>query len=153
MHAAMDMSSPHCGGHLDAGLAPRNPNLADAKASPPRESPPRKRFHPLALLSGSNSQTTRLAAGRVKQGPHPLAFAVQIQFTMASPPIVNFITGNANKLREVKAILEPAIEVQSRKIDLEEIQGSIEEVTMAKCLKAAEIVCRPRPACNRITHA
>ena len=63
--------------------------------------------------------------------------------TTARPaPVVNFITGNANKLSEVKAILEPAIRVNSQAIDVEEIQGSIEEVTQAKCRKAAEVVCR-----------
>lgn len=45
---------------------------------------------------------------------------------------VNFITGNANKLREVKAILEPEIEVTSKSIDLEEVQGTLEEVTESK---------------------
>ncbi|GJC88211.1 inosine triphosphate pyrophosphatase [Colletotrichum liriopes] len=59
---------------------------------------------------------------------------------MSTPPVVNFITGNANKLREVKAILEPAITVQSQAVDLEEVQGTVEEVTLAKCRKAAETV-------------
>ncbi|KAL2114597.1 hypothetical protein VUR80DRAFT_4580 [Thermomyces stellatus] len=58
-------------------------------------------------------------------------------------PVVNFITGNANKLSEVKAILEPAIRVESQAIDIEEIQGTIEEVTEAKCRKAAEAVNGP----------
>lgn len=58
------------------------------------------------------------------------------------PPVVNFITGNANKLSEVKAILEPSIQVNSQAIDIEEIQGSIEEVTEAKCRKAAAEVRR-----------
>ncbi|KAI8298584.1 Inosine triphosphate pyrophosphatase [Colletotrichum sp. SAR11_59] len=62
---------------------------------------------------------------------------------MATPPVVNFITGNANKLREVKAILEPAIVVQSRAIDLDEVQGTVEEVTIAKCRKAADTVQGP----------
>ena len=62
--------------------------------------------------------------------------------TTAPPPVVNFITGNANKLGEVKAILEPAIQVNSQSVDVDEIQGSIEEVTKAKCRKAAELVCR-----------
>lgn len=53
---------------------------------------------------------------------------------------VNFITGNANKLREVKAILEPEIEVTSKSIDLEEVQGTLEEVTESKCRRAAELV-------------
>lgn len=59
-------------------------------------------------------------------------------------PVVNFITGNANKLREVKAILEPAITVRSQAVDLEEVQGTVEEVTVAKCRKAAETVRRPK---------
>jgi inosine triphosphate pyrophosphatase len=57
------------------------------------------------------------------------------------PTHVNLITGNPNKLREVKAILEAAgIEVRSQNIDLEEVQGSIEEVTESKCRRAAEQV-------------
>lgn len=53
---------------------------------------------------------------------------------------VNFITGNRNKLGEVKAILEPAIEVNSRALDLIEVQGTLEQVTIAKCRAAAEQV-------------
>lgn len=56
---------------------------------------------------------------------------------------VNFITGNANKLREVKAILEPAIQVDSQTLDLLEIQGTIEEVTLDKCRRAADLVLSP----------
>ncbi|KAL6849731.1 nucleoside triphosphate pyrophosphohydrolase ham1 [Amphichorda felina] len=59
------------------------------------------------------------------------------------PDHVNFITGNANKLREVKLILEPAIEVRSQAIDVEEVQGTIEEVTKSKCRKAAELTNGP----------
>ena len=55
-------------------------------------------------------------------------------------PVVNFITGNAHKLREVKAMLEPGIEVQNQPLDLEEVQGTIEEVTKSKCRRAAEMV-------------
>jgi inosine triphosphate pyrophosphatase len=58
----------------------------------------------------------------------------------AARPIVNFITGNANKLGEVKAILEPAIQVESRSLDLVEIQGTLEEVTLDKCRRAADLV-------------
>lgn len=54
---------------------------------------------------------------------------------------VNFITGNAGKLREVKAILEPEIEVLSQPVDLEEVQGTLEEVTVSKCRRAADLVC------------
>jgi inosine triphosphate pyrophosphatase len=54
--------------------------------------------------------------------------------------VVNFITGNANKLKEVKAILEPAIRVESQTLDLIEIQGTLEEVTLDKCRRAADLV-------------
>jgi inosine triphosphate pyrophosphatase len=63
---------------------------------------------------------------------------------MATPSaarhIVNFITGNKNKLSEVKAILEPAIQVESQALDLLEIQGTLEEVTLDKCRRAADLV-------------
>lgn len=71
---------------------------------------------------------------------------IQIHFllTIKAPskmaPVVNFITGNANKLREVKAILQDEIEVQSQSLDLEEVQGNLEEVSESKCRRAAESV-------------
>lgn len=61
----------------------------------------------------------------------------------AARPLVNFITGNANKLHEVQAILEPTIKVESQALHLTEIQGSLEEVTRDKCRRAAELVCHP----------
>ncbi len=54
--------------------------------------------------------------------------------------IVNFITGNKNKLSEVKAILEPAIQVESQALDLIEVQGTLDEVTLDKCRRAADLV-------------
>lgn len=63
--------------------------------------------------------------------------------TGQAPPMVNFITGNKNKLSEVKAILEPTIEVRSEALDLIEVQGTLEEVTIAKCRAAAEQVRLP----------
>ncbi len=54
--------------------------------------------------------------------------------------IVNFITGNKNKLVEVKAILEPAIQVENQALDLKEVQGTLEEVTLDKCRAAADLV-------------
>ncbi|KAI0592981.1 putative ham1 family protein [Biscogniauxia sp. FL1348] len=60
-------------------------------------------------------------------------------------PVLNFITGNANKLAEVKAILEgPAgIEVRNQPLDLPEIQGELEDVTREKCRVAADLVGGP----------
>lgn len=59
-------------------------------------------------------------------------------------PVLNFITGNANKLAEVKAILEPAgIEVRNQALDLPEVQGTLEEVTIEKCKAATALVKGP----------
>ncbi|KAF5679869.1 Ham1 family [Fusarium denticulatum] len=57
---------------------------------------------------------------------------------------INLITGNANKIADIKAILTPSgITVRNQSLDLPEIQGSIEEITIAKCRTAAEMVGGP----------
>jgi inosine triphosphate pyrophosphatase len=56
------------------------------------------------------------------------------------PKQLNFITGNKNKLAEVKAILGDTVELQSQSLDLVEIQGTIEEISADKCRRAAEAV-------------
>lgn len=56
------------------------------------------------------------------------------------PSTLNFITGNANKLAEVKAILGKAVNLQSKSIDLPEIQGTIDEISKDKCMRAAVAV-------------
>ena len=53
---------------------------------------------------------------------------------------LNFITGNKNKLGEVRAILGNAIEVDNQGLDIPEIQGTIEEIAREKCMRAAEVV-------------
>ena len=53
---------------------------------------------------------------------------------------LNFITGNPNKLVEVKAILDDTILLSSKSLDLPEIQGTIEEIALDKCRRAADIV-------------
>lgn len=53
---------------------------------------------------------------------------------------INFITGNKNKLAEVRAILGSVIEVKNQAVDVPEIQGSIEEIAREKCKRAAEVV-------------
>jgi hypothetical protein len=67
-----------------------------------------------------------------------------IPFNMSSdqprPKLLNFITGNVNKLKEVSAILGAVegLELQSRDVPgLVEIQGTIEEVATDKCRRAA----------------
>ncbi|CAD6564699.1 MAG: nucleoside triphosphate pyrophosphohydrolase ham1 [Tremellales sp. Tagirdzhanova-0007] len=51
-----------------------------------------------------------------------------------------FVTGNANKLKEVKTILAgvaSGIEVTSETVDVPEIQGTTREIAIAKCQAAA----------------
>ncbi|GLB34282.1 putative pyrophosphatase that hydrolyzes non-canonical purine nucleotides such as inosine triphosphate (ITP), deoxyinosine triphosphate (dITP) or xanthosine 5'-triphosphate (XTP) to their respective monophosphate derivatives [Lyophyllum shimeji] len=53
-----------------------------------------------------------------------------------------FVTGNSNKLKEVKAILSEGghpIEIDSQSLDIDEIQGTTQEVAKAKCRRAAEL--------------
>ncbi|GAA6048021.1 hypothetical protein JCM3770_000152 [Rhodotorula araucariae] len=75
----------------------------------------------------------------------------------ASPRSILFVTGNANKLKEVRAILlastkhtenaDPAstlsFSVESRDLDLPEIQGTTQEVAKAKVRAAADVIGGP----------
>jgi len=56
---------------------------------------------------------------------------------------LNFITGNKNKLAEVEAILGGYVHLSNQALDLPEIQGTIEDVTLDKCRRAAEAVNGP----------
>ncbi|KAI3623848.1 HAM1 [Malassezia furfur] len=55
---------------------------------------------------------------------------------------LTFVTGNANKLREVKQILEATPNsswtLESKELDVPEIQGTTQEVALAKCRSAAQ---------------
>jgi inosine triphosphate pyrophosphatase len=53
---------------------------------------------------------------------------------------LNFITGNKNKLSEVRAILGNVIEVDNQEVDVPEIQGTIEQIAKEKARRAAEAV-------------
>lgn len=65
--------------------------------------------------------------------------------TQPRPTALNFITGNANKLGEVRAILADVegLVLQSRDVPGHEIQGTIEEVARDKCARAAGVVGGP----------
>lgn len=56
-----------------------------------------------------------------------------------------FVTGNAGKLREVREILAQGtpIEIESRDLDLPEIQGTTQEIATEKCRRAAELIGGP----------
>ncbi|XP_045458704.1 inosine triphosphate pyrophosphatase [Melitaea cinxia] len=58
---------------------------------------------------------------------------------------LTFVTGNIKKLEEVRAILGTnfPLEVVSHKLDLPELQGEIEEISIKKCLEAARCINRP----------
>lgn len=58
---------------------------------------------------------------------------------------ITFVTGNAKKLEELRAILGNSfpLEIISHKLDLPELQGDIEEVSVKKCQEAARRLNRP----------
>ncbi|KDR84178.1 hypothetical protein GALMADRAFT_236872 [Galerina marginata CBS 339.88] len=65
---------------------------------------------------------------------------------MASQKPLVFVTGNANKSKEVKEILSAGghpIQIESQNLDIPEIQGTTIEVAIAKCKRAAELVGGP----------
>ncbi|KAL6800041.1 inosine triphosphate pyrophosphatase-like protein [Trichoderma sp. SZMC 28012] len=63
--------------------------------------------------------------------------------TTMAPKQLNFITGNKNKLLVVKAILGDTVNLQSQTLDLVEIQGTIERISVDKCRRAADAVQGP----------
>ncbi|XP_072937341.1 inosine triphosphate pyrophosphatase [Epargyreus clarus] len=58
---------------------------------------------------------------------------------------LTFVTGNAKKLEEVRAILGSTfpLEIISHKLDLPELQGDIDEVSIKKCQEAARLLQKP----------
>ena len=69
-----------------------------------------------------------------------------------APKELNFITGNKHKLKEVGEILSvTSVELRSQNLDIPELQGTIEEVTTAKCRAAADIVRQTRMIMNEST--
>ncbi|KAL9408605.1 hypothetical protein AB3S75_047057 [Citrus x aurantiifolia] len=65
-----------------------------------------------------------------------MAAAARGQGIVLSRP-VTFVTGNAKKLEEVKAILGQSIPFQSLKLDLPELQGEPEDISKEKARLAA----------------
>ncbi|KAI0248826.1 Ham1-like protein [Lactifluus subvellereus] len=63
---------------------------------------------------------------------------------MSSKRLV-FVTGNAGKLKEVREILAQGkpVDIESRDLDLPEIQGTTQEVAIEKCRRAAELIGGP----------
>lgn len=63
----------------------------------------------------------------------------------SSKPIVTFVTGNRNKLKETIAILgaDFPLDIRSQAVDLPELQGEPEDIARQKCLLAAAQVNGP----------
>ncbi|WVZ59175.1 hypothetical protein U9M48_009366 [Paspalum notatum var. saurae] len=59
------------------------------------------------------------------------------------PKAVTFVTGNAKKLEEVRAILGSSVPFQSLKLDLPELQGEPEDISKEKARMAASQVNGP----------
>ncbi|RCV42658.1 hypothetical protein SEVIR_9G232900v4 [Setaria viridis] len=59
------------------------------------------------------------------------------------PKAVTFVTGNAKKLEEVRAILGSSVPFQSLKLDLPELQGEPEDISKEKARMAASKVNGP----------
>jgi inosine triphosphate pyrophosphatase len=64
---------------------------------------------------------------------------------MPVKPIATFVTGNKNKLSEVKAILGDTFpfELHNRAIDLPELQGEPEYIAKQKCILASQQIDGP----------
>jgi len=62
---------------------------------------------------------------------------------MSTQSILTFVTGNKNKLAEVNAILGSVMPLTNQKIDLPELQGEPEEISMEKCRLAVEQIQGP----------
>lgn len=62
---------------------------------------------------------------------------------MITKRALTFVSGNANKVNEVRAILGEQFTVENESIDLPEYQGEPDEIVRNKCLAAAERLQRP----------
>ena len=92
------------------------------------------------LKSPVASHITRAISAHLRHNTRAVRFTAMAQ-SQPRPTTLNFITGNANKLKEVQAILDGVIELQSWDVKgLDEIQGTIEEIARDKCSRAAERV-------------
>lgn len=56
---------------------------------------------------------------------------------------ITFVTGNKNKLKEIKSILGDTFPITNLDLDLSELQGTAEEICIAKCIEAVHAVNGP----------
>ncbi|EGU12802.1 putative DNA repair-related protein [Rhodotorula toruloides ATCC 204091] len=129
-------------------------SLASSPHSPTETSD--SQAHPHSFSSSfASDRTSQLPRSQTLLPTIPVAAETATMTT--SPRTILFVTGNANKLKEVRAILlsstqhtenanpaaTPSFSVESQDLDVPEVQGTTEEVAKAKCKAAAEIVGGP----------
>lgn len=61
-----------------------------------------------------------------------------------------FVTGNSYKLSEAQIILGPDAQLESVALDIPEIQGTVEDIAIDKCRRAAQIVCSDKTHMYRL---
>ncbi len=104
---------------------------------------------PATTAAFVKTTTTPFFVSTSRRGPLVSLLRRQLQRppTMSAASPITFVTGNAKKLEEVRAILgaEKALpfEIVSRKLDLPELQGEPEDVAREKCLLAVQEVQGP----------
>lgn len=103
--------------------------------------PPRSRIHPFATIwKVSRGETHNLSVNSIFSAIYLARDTILSRaFAMPLTRLV-FITGNQNKLAEVRAILGHVIEVDNREVDVPEIQGTVEEIAEQKARRAADVV-------------
>lgn len=101
------------------------------------------RVSPIRAAPKSLRDRRSKPAPRYKSAP-PSSDTTTAKSTTTMPQPLIFVTGNAGKLREVKAILGDSVPwLENRALDLPELQGSLEEITLDKARRAAEEVRSP----------
>jgi inosine triphosphate pyrophosphatase len=68
-----------------------------------------------------------------------------------SPHTLTFVTGNADKLADVRGYLGPSISLDSVALHLPELQGTVDDIARDKCRRAADIVrSAPLPTTDQV---
>lgn len=105
-----------------------------------------------AFIPATTSTTTLLSS---RAAPRLLSLcctytyrhSITTSMSSSTKPSLTFVTGNAKKLEEVRAILSAGkvlpFEVVSQKLDLPELQGEPDDVAREKCLLAVKEVKGP----------
>lgn len=97
--------------------------------------------HKEARLMCGNSETVYIFTCLLQSCCLALFVVFRVPLAIMPPVELHFITGNANKLAEVQAILGDVVPLKSRSLDILEIQGTMEDISKDKARRAAAAVC------------